>query len=88
MAAYACLAVSPFVMAASVWSVHPSRQLGAAEISGSSQDMGAPDSSPGAVLLSIEPVTIGLEAESETPVVFPGYLLPADRREEPTHEGS
>jgi len=40
------------------------------------------------VLLSVEPFGASGDADSETPVVFPGYLLPDDTREEPAHEGS
>jgi hypothetical protein len=40
------------------------------------------------VLLSIEPVGSTADSDTETPVVFPGYLLPDDNHEEPAHEGS
>ena len=40
------------------------------------------------VLLSVEPFGTSGDADGETPVVFPGYLLPDDNREEPAHEGS
>jgi hypothetical protein len=40
------------------------------------------------ILLSIEPVGTSAEADVEAPVVFPGYLLPDDNREEPAHGGS
>jgi hypothetical protein len=40
------------------------------------------------VLLSIEPVGTTADSDVETPVVFPGYLLPDDNREEPVHGGS
>jgi hypothetical protein len=40
------------------------------------------------VLLSVEPGTTKGETDGETSVVFPGYLLPDDTREEPPHEGS
>jgi hypothetical protein len=40
------------------------------------------------VLLSIEPVGTTAESDAEAPVVFPGYLLPADTHEESAHEGS
>ena len=40
------------------------------------------------ILLSIEPVGTTLESDVEAPVVFPGYLLPDDNREEPAHGGS
>ena len=40
------------------------------------------------VLLSVEPSGASGDSDGETPVVFPGYLLPDDTREEPPHEGS
>ena len=40
------------------------------------------------VVLSIEPVGTAVDPDTETPVVFPGYLLPDDHHEEPVHEGS
>jgi hypothetical protein len=40
------------------------------------------------VLLSIEPVGTTADSDVEIPVVFPGYLLPDDNREEPAHGGS
>jgi hypothetical protein len=40
------------------------------------------------VLLSIESAAPPASAEADVPVVFPGYLLPDDSREEPGHEGS
>jgi hypothetical protein len=40
------------------------------------------------VLLSIEPLGTSADFDAEAPVVFPGYLLPDDNREEPAHGGS
>jgi hypothetical protein len=40
------------------------------------------------VLISIEPAAPAAGTEAEVPIVFPGYLLPDDSREEPGHEGS
>ncbi|MGO9596633.1 MAG: hypothetical protein ACLP7Q_01280 [Isosphaeraceae bacterium] len=37
------------------------------------------------VVLSIEPVGTRVESDAKTPVVFHGYLLPDDNREEPVH---
>ena len=48
----------------------------------------AATTSPASVLLSIEPVGTAVDSDTETPVVFPGYLLPDDHHEEPVHEGS
>jgi hypothetical protein len=88
MAAFACLAFAPILLAASVWCLHPSRPLAAAEVATTSRTSDEPESTPAAVLISIEPAVSANESESETPVVFPGYLLPDDHREEPAHEGS
>jgi hypothetical protein len=40
------------------------------------------------ISISIEPATLAPYAEAESPVVFPGYLLPDDSGEEPVHAGS
>ncbi|MGC8642157.1 MAG: hypothetical protein ACP5XB_20020 [Isosphaeraceae bacterium] len=40
------------------------------------------------VWLSVEPAGAAVDGQTETPVVFPGYLLPDDSHEESTHEGS
>lgn len=73
VAACLCLAVAPLVTAVGAWGLAPPRRVGAAEVSL------AP-----AIRLSIKPV----EAEPEARVLLPGYVLPAERREEPSHEGS
>ncbi len=44
--------------------------------------------SPASILLSIEPAGTAIDLDTDTPVVFPGYLLPDDHHEEPAHEGS
>jgi len=88
MTAYACLATLPFVVAAGVWSVHSAaRWAGAAEVARLSEAVDTPIPTRPLVWLSIEPVETSLDADPEPPVVFPGYLLPDDRREESTHEG-
>jgi hypothetical protein len=43
---------------------------------------------PGVVVLSIEPAVLAPGTDTESPVVFPGYVLPVDGLEESTHEGS
>lgn len=88
MAAFAGLAFAPIILAASVWCLHPSRLLAAAEVATISRTIDEPASMPAAVLISIEPAVSANESETETPVVFPGYLLPDDHREESAHEGS
>jgi hypothetical protein len=40
------------------------------------------------ISISIEPAALTPYADAESPVVFPGYLLPDDGREEPAHAGS
>lgn len=73
VAACLCLAAAPLLTAAGTWGVVHPRRAGAAEIS------------PAPVIrLSIEPV----EAEPAARVHLPGYLLPAERHEESSHEGS
>lgn len=92
MAAFAGLAFAPVFLAAGVWCLHSTRPLAAAEVASFSRSVEAADSeadaTPTAVLISIEPAGGVIEAETETPVVFPGYLLPDDHREEAVHEGS
>lgn len=86
MTAYACLATLPLVIAAGVWSIHSTaRRAGAAEVA---RAVDEPSSTRPLVWLSIEPAESSVEAEPETPVIFPGYLLPSDHREESSHEGS
>ena len=92
MAAFAGLAFAPVFLAACAWCLHSTRPLAAAEVSRYSRAVEPPvsdaDGTPTAVLISIEPAGGAIEAEAETPVVFPGYLLPDDHREEAVHEGS
>jgi hypothetical protein len=40
------------------------------------------------VVLSSEPAAAAPEVDPEVPVVLPGYVLPDDSLEEPTHGGS
>jgi hypothetical protein len=40
------------------------------------------------ISISIEPAALAPYAEAESPVVFPGYLLPDDGGEGPAHAGS
>jgi hypothetical protein len=40
------------------------------------------------ISISIEPAALVPYAGAESPVVFPGYLLPDDGGEEPAHAGS
>jgi hypothetical protein len=40
------------------------------------------------ISISIEPAALAPYADAESPVVFPGYLLPDDGCEEPPHAGS
>jgi hypothetical protein len=43
---------------------------------------------PPTISISIEPAVLAPYADAESPVVFPGYLLPDDGCEEPAHAGS
>jgi hypothetical protein len=45
------------------------------------------DSDAGANAVAAGPALGPPVADAEVPVVFPGYVLPDDRREEPAHEG-
>jgi hypothetical protein len=45
-------------------------------------------SPPPTIRISIEPAALAPYADAESPVVFPGYLLPDDGCEEPAHAGS
>jgi hypothetical protein len=47
-----------------------------------------PASSPPSISITIEPAVLTPIAGAESPVVFPGYLLPDDGCEEPAHAGS
>ena len=73
VAACLCLAVAPLVTAVGAWGLAQPRRAGAAQVSLAA-----------AIRLSIKPV----EAEPEARAVLPGHVLPAERREEPSHEGS
>jgi hypothetical protein len=44
--------------------------------------------SRGVVMLSSEPAAVVAGSAAETPVIFPGYVLPDDTREDLMHEGS
>jgi hypothetical protein len=44
--------------------------------------------SRGAVMVSGEPAAVAPVSAVETPVIFPGYVLPDDSREDSLHEGS
>jgi hypothetical protein len=44
--------------------------------------------SPGAIVLSIDPTVAIPRTVPEAPVIFPGYVLPDDSREDSVHEGS
>ncbi len=46
------------------------------------------NASPGVVVLSVEPAIVVPGTATEAAVVFPGYVLPDDSREDSLHEGS
>ena len=52
------------------------------------QNVQAAISAPEAVVLSIDPAAIAPRTSTEIPVIFPGYVLPDDSREDSLHEGS
>lgn len=77
VAACLCLAFAPVATAVGAWGLATPRRAGASEVAV------APT-----IRLSIKPVEAEFEAEPEARVSLPGYVLPADRREESSHEGS
>jgi hypothetical protein len=89
VAACICLAFAPIATAVGAWGFPPARNLEAAEVAAPTRDEGQGDDQPSPlrIRLSIKPLG-AVEVEPESPVVFPGYLLPAERREEASHEGS
>jgi hypothetical protein len=99
-AAYVSLALLPLTLALYAWprasSLHrlgahllsiPSGTRQLPPVGGEAGDERA-HSAISPVLLSVEPCAASGDSESETSVVFPGYLLPDDAREEAAHEGS
>jgi hypothetical protein len=60
------------------------RAPGSGEVLGTARVSGARPT----ISISIEPAALAPYAEAESPVVFPGYLLPDDGGEEPAHAGS
>jgi hypothetical protein len=55
--------------------------------SGADEDWTGPNEAP-AISISIEPAATTPVVDAESPVIFPGYLLPDDDSEEPAHAGS
>lgn len=86
--AYALLALFPPALSAlAYWE---GRQAALLEIRGPSAEVKAdpePEPLPPRISLSIEPAPTLAPAESEAPVVIPGYLLPDDGLEEAAHAG-
>jgi hypothetical protein len=90
VAAYALAAAAPlFLVATMLWAVQPPRTLASAapgKLATDKDDRGT--LRPPSISISIEPTILTPYAEVEPPVVFPGYLLPDDGREEPANAGS
>jgi hypothetical protein len=92
--AWSCLTDAQWTRQPSGRLFSPSAHLSKHEKLDGGLDPGAWSSSSAArasgslILLSIEPVGTAADSDNETPVVFPGYLLPDDHHEEPIHEGS
>jgi hypothetical protein len=86
------------------WSGRPPRVLACSIAEATAPDQGAdrsalprdpasrlgavPADSTGVVVLSVEPASLAPGADTEVPVIFPGYVLPDDSLEDSTHEGS
>jgi hypothetical protein len=70
--------------------VRPASGLWSVAVEGSRGHQGASiaKAPPPVISISIEPAVLAPYAEAESPVVFPGYLLPDDGCEEPAHAGS
>lgn len=47
-----------------------------------------PSASPGVVVLSVDTPAVAAGTPADAPVIFPGYVLPDDSREDSLHEGS
>lgn len=94
MAGYTVLMASPLVLASVLlWAGRPTVSMASARSStvspaGSLADGPDAVARPPVVSLTIEPATLTPYAESEPPVVLPGYLLPDDGGEEPVNAGS
>ncbi|WP_165228447.1 hypothetical protein [Aquisphaera insulae] len=100
VAGCAILAIAPILTAASFWEAGRAARL--PRVGAERADAAAPlpaarpeNSRPvnalhpaPAVLLSVEAIGRGSEPTDQGTVVFPGYLLPDDGREEAGHEGS
>ncbi|MHC5543724.1 hypothetical protein ACYOEI_36320 [Singulisphaera rosea] len=93
MVAWALLMAIPIAMAYSFYRVgRTSLSMASASVSdaGSLNASTTKDRSPRppSISMSIEPAVLAPVVEVEPPVVFPGYLLPDDDSEEPSHAGS
>jgi hypothetical protein len=91
MTAYAMLMAMPlFVAIFALGEGRSKASLAAAESSGPARSSSSikPVSLPMAPAISLEPAALTPVVDVESTVVFPGYLLPDDDREDPTHAGS
>ena len=83
VAACIVLVFMPLATAIGAWGFPPARSLAAAESARPEGDDDAP-----MIRRSIKPMSGAGDGEPEPSVVLPGYLLPAEGREEASHEGS
>ncbi len=92
LAAVAMFALLPVPLALAVthWPVAPSKRPASSRMLAipAPGDSGTLGSFHAPVWLSVEPAGPTVDGERETPVVFPGYLLPDDNHEESSHAGS
>ncbi len=93
-AGYALLAVCPFFLAFVLLGGVPSAVSLASSPTPQPltvRETGSPSAEPHrppSISITIEPAATPSIADVEAPVVFPGYLLPDDEREETPHAGS
>lgn len=83
-AACVCLVFAPIATAIGAWGLPPVQSAAAALVAEAGNGEENADAGPMNIRLSIKPI----EAETEIPVVFPGYLLPDEHPQESSHEGS
>lgn len=93
MVAWALLLAMPIAMAYSFYRVGRSGLTLASAFGAGAGNLAVPTTKdrstrPPSISMSIEPAVLAPVVEVEPPVVFPGYLLPDDDSEEPSHAGS
>lgn len=91
MACYSLLLMVSFVTAPRIlagYGLSPTRDSDRVATSRARDRSAFADAHPPTISISIEPAAPAPYANADSPVVFPGYLLPDDGCEEPAHAGS